>query len=378
MTYWERFVMEIRFYFKVIQRGWWLILVTVLAAVNISLIYSYYFTVPMYEAVARFIVSPNLQNTDNRDIVNSLEALDKRSIISTYAEVLSSHQIIDSTMELLRENPDDFDAYVISVAVLPDANIIRFSVKGPNPEVAALLANSIGQHAIDFVKNLYVIYNIDFLDKAFAPTDPYQPQPIQDAGLALMVGLVLGVGLAIFKDQISGTLDKLSERNTLDFESLAFTRVSFEQRLRQEFIDQPDSVLTLGVIHLFGIEEIYDSLPQAYINQILRKVTETLKYQLRGNDIVGRWSKLQFSILLPSTNGVSALTKLEHIREILNQPISLEGEGGIDIVLDPRIGLADRQGGESINVLITQVEKALETSLESDEKVNMYKVRPFG
>jgi capsular polysaccharide biosynthesis protein len=332
----------------------------------------------MYEAVARFIVSPNIQNTESRDMVNSLEALDKRSIISTYAEVLNSHQIIDSTMELLRENPDDFKGYTTSVTVLPDANIIRFSVKGPNPEVAALLANSIGQHAIDFVENLYVIYDISFLDKALIPTDPYQPQPAQDAGLAFMMGLVLGVGLAIFKDQISGTLDKLSQRKMFDAESMAFTRVYFEQRMRLEIINQPESVLTLGVIHLSGIQEIYDSLPQAYINRILRKITETLKYQLRGNDIVGRWSQLQFSILLPSTDALSAMSRLEHIQELLNQPVSLEGDGGVDIVLDPRIGFADRQGGESINVLVSQVESALEVSMESDKKVNMYKVRPFG
>lgn len=370
--------MEIRFYFKIIQRGWWIILVSTLVAINVSLVYSYYFTTPMYEAVARFIVSPNMQNTESRDLVNSLEALDKRSIISTYAEVLNSHQIIESTMELLRESPNDFRGYSTSVTVVPDANIIRFSVKGPDPDVAALLANSIGQHAIDYVKNLYVIYDIDFLDKALVPGDPYQPQPAQDAGLALMVGLVLGVGLAIFKDQITGTIGKLGERNMLDVESTAFTRAYFERRMRQEVINQPSSVLTFGVIHLLGIQEIYDSLPQAYVNQILRKVTETLKYQLRGNDIVGRWSQLEFSILLPSTDGVSAMNRLERIRELLNQPISLEGESGIDIVLDPRIGFADRQGGESINVLISQVEKALELSMESEEKVNMYKVRPFG
>lgn len=370
--------MEIRFYLRIIQRGWWLILVTVLAAVNISLINSYYIAKPMYDAVARFIVSPNLQNNDFGDMVNSIEALDKRSIISTYAEVLNSHQVINSTMELLREKPDDFDEYTTSVTVLPDANIIRFSVKGPNPEVAALLANNIGQNAIDFVQSLYVVYNIEFLDKALIPSDPYQPRPAQDAGLAFMVGLVLGVGLAIFKDQISDTLEKLSQRNMFDFESQAFTRAYFERRMRHEIINQPESVLTLGVIHLSGIQEIYDSLPQAYVNQILRKVTETLKYQLRGNDIVGRWSQLQFSILLPSTDGISATSRLEHIRELLNQPIFLEGDARGGIALDPRIGFADRQGGESINVLVTQVEKALEISMESDEKVNMYKVRPFG
>ena len=371
--------MEIRYYLKIIQRGWWLILATTLVAVNISLIYSYYVTIPMYEAVARFIVSPNLQNTDNRDMVNSIEALDKRSIISTYAEVLNSHQVINSTKSLLSQNPTDFDAYITAVTVLPDTNIIRLSVKGPNPEVAAMLANSIGQNAIDFVKNLYVIYNIDFLDKALIPTDPYQPRPAQSAGLAFIGGLILGVGLAIFKDQLSDTLDKLSQRKMVDAESQAFKRAYFERRMRQEIINQPETLLTLGVIHLMGIQEIYDSLPQAFLNQILRRVTETLKNELRGNDIVGRWSQVEFGILLPSTSGVSATSKIERIRTALNQPISLEGDSrGGEIVLDPRIGFADRQIGQSINVLISQVERAVEHSLESDKKVVRYKVQPFG
>ena len=45
--------MEIRFYLRMVQRGWWLIVVSALIAVNFSLIYSYYIIVPQYEAVAR-------------------------------------------------------------------------------------------------------------------------------------------------------------------------------------------------------------------------------------------------------------------------------------------------------------------------------------
>ena len=370
--------MEIRFYIKIIQRGWWLILISALVAVNISLMYSYYIATPMYEAVARFIVSPNLQNTDARDMVNSLEALDNRSIIATYAEVLNSHQIINDAMQLLRENPDDFSEYTIVATILPEANIIRYSVRGPNPEVTAMLANSIGQYAIDFMSKLYINFDINFLDRAVVPVLPYQPRPVQDAGLALLFGIVIGVGLAIFRDQVSSSLDQFSKRNLIDYESLAFTRAYFERRMRQEIANQPDVVITFGIIYLSGTQEFYDSLPQAYINKIMRKVTEILKYQLRGNDIVGRWSKLQFGILLPSTDGVSAARRFERICEVLDQPVSVEADGSFKLNLDVRIGFADRQGGESVNNLIAQAEKALDVSMESEEKVNIYKVRPFG
>jgi len=361
-----------------VQRGWWLILISAIIAVNFSLTYSYYLVVPQYEAVARFIVSPNLQNIESRDLVNSLEALDKRSIISTYAEVLNSPQIFNSTLGLLGNTPEDFSAYTTSVTVLPDANIIRFSVRGPNSEVVALLANSVGQYAIDYVSKLYIIYNIEFLDKAIAPSDPFRPQPVQDAGLALLIGIVVGVGLAIFRDQLSSTLDRLKQRRMIDYESQAFTREYFEQQIRQEIAGHPDNIVTLSIIYLNGIHEMYDSLPQAYINKIMRLVTDALKYQLRGNDIVGRWSAPEFGILLTSTDGASAKRTLARVLAVLDQKIPLEANGGFDILLDPRIGLADRQGGESLPVLVDQVRKAVEISMQSDEKICLFGIRPFG
>jgi diguanylate cyclase (GGDEF)-like protein len=164
----------------------------------------------------------------------------------------------------------------------------------------------------------------------------------------------------------------------IDYESLAYSRPYFERRVRQELSSQPDNVLTFGIIHLNGIQDFYDSLPQAYINKVMRHVSETLKYQLRGNDIVGRWSNLEFGILLPSTDGASAEGRMMRIRDVLDRPFSLEADSEMEILLDLRIGLADRQGGESLALLIEQSEKALDVAMQSDGKVYLYKVRPFG
>jgi capsular polysaccharide biosynthesis protein len=195
-------VVGIQFYLRIIQRGWWLILISVVAAVNFSLINSYYFATPMYETIARFIVSPNPQYIAPTDTANNQKVPDKRSTISTYGDILNSYQIRSSTLELLLQNPDEFKEYITSVILLPDQDIIQFSVKGPNPETTVLLANSIGQHAIDSIKTFYLAYNIDFLNRALVPSEPYEPRPAQDAGLALLMGLVFGVGLVLFRDQI--------------------------------------------------------------------------------------------------------------------------------------------------------------------------------
>ena len=189
---------------------------------------------------------------------------------------------------------------------------------------------------------------------------------------------MIGVGLAVFRDMLASTMEKLTERKMFDYESQAFSRSYFERRVREELANNPESILTLGFVYLNGVEELYESLPQAYINRIMQKVTETLKYQLRGNDIVGRWSKLQFSVLLPATDGEAARRRMVRIQEVLAEQFSLETGDLKDFALDPRIGLADRQGGEPFQVIVNQAQAALEISMQSGETINIYKVRPFG
>ena len=64
--------------------------------------------------------------------------------------------------------------------------------------------------------------------------------------------------------------------------------------------------------------------------------------------------------------------------QFLDKEVSLEKQGDLDVELDLRVGMSERQGGESVPVLVEQAEKALELSMQSDEKVHLYKVRPFG
>ena len=363
--------MEIRFYLRIIQRGWWLILVSMLIAVNISLVYSYYYITPMYETTARFIVSPDIQNFDRgKDLADSLETLDKRSIVSTYAEIINSNQILENNLRLLGLNPADFVGYQTSVVVLPEANIIELKVQGPNPEVAAFLANTIGQHAIDFIEDLYQVYDITFIDRAVIPEESFQPRPLQDAVLALVIGAAFGGILAILRDQLSSSLERLSMRRLTDTQSSAYTRSHFEQVLRKGIANQPQGVLSLGFVYLNGLHDVYDSLPQAYVNQIMRHVTDTLKKQLRGNDIVGRWSRLSFSIFLPTTPGIPATRTLARIRSILDTPLSLDPGSEVVVDLDPRMGVSSYKNGEPIGDLVSRVGQALELARQTDEKIS--------
>ncbi|RPH60874.1 MAG: diguanylate cyclase [Chloroflexi bacterium] len=353
--------MEVRLYLQMLRRGWWIVLLTMLAAVNLALVAAYLAT-PMYEASARFIVSPNSDLVTGRDVVTSLEALDKRSIISTYAEFLNSTRIYNETLLALRLDPLEMeDDYTVTTVVLPDANILELSVSGTDPNTVALLANEIGQRAISNISLLYQAYNITMLDPAIAPVEPYSPQPLRDLSLALALGLVGGAALAILSEQIRIPIEAYRQRLRVDSETGVYNSRHFQQMVEDELLQNPTTVTSVGLVDLTGLQDYVETLPPVATQKLLTNITEILRRELRGNDVIGRWTATSFIVMLPSTPGSAAARTFERIRSAVSQPMEL-AQYGETINLKPYTGVATYDGNMTPLELIGQVKSALENT----------------
>ena len=356
--------MEVKLYFRMLQRSWWIIVIATLATVIAALVASY-FTPPTYRSTARFIVSPSPSLiTGGNNLLNSLSTLDKRSIITTYAEILNSQRIYVETLNLLQLKNVDLTKYKYSAVALPDANIIEFSVTGPDRDVVYTLANGIGQHAVEYVHSLYQVYDLGVLDPASAPTAPISPQPVRSAGVALVVGLALGIILALMRELVRTPIENFVHQRNLDDASLALNRRAFEQRLSEMAFASPQD-FSLCVVHLNGLADYVHVLPQSTLQRVFRSVTQTLKNQLRGNDIVGRWSELDFIVLLTETPGNAAMNTMERVRMALSYPVTIDVSGE-DLLLDPQIGIAEYRIGDTAQTMIKNIEWALDVAKKNN------------
>lgn len=205
--------MELRNFVRVLARGWWIVTISALAAVTIAL-GSILVSTPMYRVTASLIVSPNKALVPQQNLVDTLGTLDKRSIIATYAEVLNSSHIYNDSLAALHVQPQDLRGYTHSAVVLPDANVLELSVTGPDPQTAAILANTMSARGIDYIKGLYQPYDLNLLDPAVPTTSPYSPQPIRDLSLALVLGLAIGAVLAALGEQLSSSAEVPPRRAT--------------------------------------------------------------------------------------------------------------------------------------------------------------------
>ena len=350
--------MEIKLYSRMLQKGWWIILLAALFAFAASLGISY-LSKPQYQAVASFIITPSLSILESKDVVNSLDTLDRRSVVVTYAEVMNSERILKNAEQFLELSPNDLFDYTLQAVVLPDANVLELTVEGPNPALAAELANTIGYQTILFSGNLNMSFDINFLDAASVPLIPFSPQPLRDAGISFVLGAFIGAFLAILSEQISIPLETYRQRLGMDNATGAYNNRYLRKLLEKELIKDPEGLFSMAIIELSGLEDLKETLPTSELQYLLQKATSILRNELRGNDIIGRWAEISFVILLPSTPFYAAKITLDRIYQALSEDITLSA---LDTKIDlaPYIGGAVYDGNISAKDLIDKAEDSLE------------------
>jgi len=121
--------MEIKLYLRMLQKNWLITLLTAMFALTLSLGLSYG-TTPQYRAMARFIINP-VFTLDANDVVDSLDTLDRRSVVATYVEVMKSNNILYGAVNTLELNAINIqENYIIQAVILPDSTVLELTVSG--------------------------------------------------------------------------------------------------------------------------------------------------------------------------------------------------------------------------------------------------------
>lgn len=359
LTRWlEGNTMELKLYFQMMKRGWWIILLSAFIALVISLTASY-FAIPQYRASARFIIVPNSLLTNGPDVIRGLDALNSITVISTYAEVMNSQRVYADTLSLLKLQHQDLIDYTYQASVLPSTSILDLNVIGPNPKLTAVLANSIGYQTINFTASMNQPFDINFLDQASAPSVPISPQPIQDGGVAFALGLIGGAALVLIREQILVPLEAYRQRLRMDNITGVYNKQYFPRLIEEELANNPDNLMSIGFVELTGLHDIIETLPIASLHWILQRVTDALRKELRGHDVIGRWGDISFVIMLPNTSAASANGIFGRIYQSLSFPLTL-GQLDLIVKLDPHIGGAEYSNNISTQELLEKAEGGLE------------------
>lgn len=182
-----------------------IILLTIALAASVTAL-SYFLITPKYEAQATVIVGKNKSDTTS-DTLQYNDILMSQRLVDTYTVIMESQSIREQIVDDLELNLTAEDLQdMISISPVKDTEIIQVNVKDIIPERAMDIANQSLEIFEQEIQSIMQLDNVQVLDSARMPETPVEPRFIRNGILAGMIGLMLGVAIAVLAELTDSTI----------------------------------------------------------------------------------------------------------------------------------------------------------------------------
>lgn len=176
-------------YLRTLRRHWVLLLVVMTAAGAITWFWSDSRD-RTYAAETRLVIGPS-RLRDQGDIPQTLDALTRRSIVTTFAEVVESGQTLRAAGRATGLGLTALELFKVEATGLPEANVVKVRVTGPWPRRTQQLLIEVAAAAGEYLEELYQVYAVEAIDPPEVPERPVAPQPMRDTAVAVFLAGVL-------------------------------------------------------------------------------------------------------------------------------------------------------------------------------------------
>ncbi|MBY0029988.1 capsular biosynthesis protein [Priestia aryabhattai] len=192
--------------FQTLKKRLWLIaLITIIAAI-ISAVISFFVITPIYESKTQILVN---QTKSDQQLYTGNEVQTNVQLINTYNVIIKSPAILDRVKDEL--NLDRSVAELnnqITVSSATNSQVVEITVQDSSPHVATQIANKTAEVFKTRISKIMKVDNVSVLSKAEikGEVSPVKPEPLLNIAIAIVIGLMLGVGLSFLLEYLDNTI----------------------------------------------------------------------------------------------------------------------------------------------------------------------------
>lgn len=328
--------MDLHGYMRVFAKRWKLIAATVLVVVALSAAGTMLMT-KQYSSNVQFFVSTS-SSQDSAQLAQG----------STFTQArVKSYTKLVTTPKVLKPIADDLDfpggpkamAKQVTATVPADTVMLNVAITDPSAKRARVIAKHIANDFPKIVDQLETTkgdknspVKVTVVDQPTIPTTPVSPNPVRNVGLGLILGLLIGIGLAVMRDRFD-TLVRTKD----DVEDLTDTTVlggvPFDS-------DAPTHPLVVQADPHHGRAEAFRSLRTnlQFVNATSRPRTFVVTSSLAGEGKTTTAANL--ALTLAESGASVCIVEGDLRRPRLLKYLGLEGAVGLTDVLIGRTDLS--------------------------------------
>jgi len=201
---------ELQDYLRVLRKRWQIIALVTLLVVGASALFTA-LSPRTYSARTQFFVSTS--GADNNGSLLQGNTFTQQRVKS-YAQLLETPKVLDPVIDKLKlSTTADKLAARVSTTVPLDTVLIEVTVTDSTPEQAARIADTLGEQFPATIEQLEQVaaghaspVKVTLVRNAQLDPAPISPKPSRNIALGLVLGLLLGFGLALLRDMLDTTI----------------------------------------------------------------------------------------------------------------------------------------------------------------------------
>lgn len=182
---------------------------------------SFFALTPKYKVTAKLFIGTTAtqkikgesgEEVDLTKASEPTELLMYQKLIKTYAEVMTSRDLIDKSLAELNidVNPNSVKS---NLAVTPgqDTQILNVAYTTENPKQGQMIVKTLTYGLINESENLISNGNIRVIEKPVVPTNPISPNKKLNIIIAFLLGIMVSIGIILLKDFLDNTYKSKSK-----------------------------------------------------------------------------------------------------------------------------------------------------------------------
>lgn len=197
--------------FESIVKRWKMIVCVTLLCTIVSAVFSFFVITPKYQASTKLFIGKESTEAKEQSY-NANDVTMYQKLLKTYAQMIQTKDLVDKSIKDKNLNLES-DKVLKSLEVTPseDTQVLEIKYTDTDRYTAKNLVESVTDEFIKESQELIPNGKVQVIESVKLPEKPVSPNKAKNILLAAVLGLVLGVGIAVFLEYTDNTFKTKEE-----------------------------------------------------------------------------------------------------------------------------------------------------------------------